>query len=96
MQARFDGRFLSPAYQLGGTVALNMALDEPDLARQLAGLISISAPLDMQAASAAFHRPRNWLYMRYIQRTEVNRPAGPARYACGPVPCARCGNLMIS
>lgn len=66
MQARFDGPIFITGVSLGGTVALNMALDEPELARQLAGLVTISAPLDMQAASTAFHRPRNWLYMRYI------------------------------
>ncbi len=66
MQARFAGPIFISGVSLGGTVALNLALDEPDLASQLAGLVSISAPLDMQAASTAFHRPRNWLYMRYI------------------------------
>ncbi len=85
MQARFAGPIFISGVSLGGTVALNLALDEPDLASQLAGLVSISAPLDMQAASTAFHRPRNWLYMRYIlsglKKLALHQPA-PGTSAC--------------
>ena len=87
MQARFDGPIFVTGVSLGGTVALNMALDEPELACQLAGIVTVSAPLDMQAASAAFHRPRNWLYMRYIlaglQRLARASP-NPARLPADP------------
>ena len=54
------------AHSLGGTAALNMALDFPDAARQLAGLITICAPLDMVATAAQFHAMRNWPYIRYM------------------------------
>ena len=87
MQAHSVGPIFITGVSLGGTVALNMALDEPDLASQLAGLISLSSPLDMQAASAAFHQPRNWLYMRYIlaglQRLARTSP-DPARLPVDP------------
>lgn len=67
MAARFDQLpVFVVGVSLGGTAALNMTLDDPSLSGRLAGLVTISSPLDMLAASDSFHRPRNWLYMRYI------------------------------
>lgn len=54
------------AHSLGGTTALNMALDFPDTARRLAGLVTIGTPLDMAATAAAFNARRNWPYIRHM------------------------------
>ena len=54
------------AHSLGGTAALNMALDFPDAAARLAGLITIGAPLDMVATARRFSSRRNALYVRYM------------------------------
>ena len=54
------------AHSLGGSVALNMLLDFPDKAASLAGMITISAPLDLIESSVQFHKMRNHLYVRYI------------------------------
>ncbi len=64
------------AHSLGGTAALNMALDYPDRLAALTGLVTICAPLDMTATAARFHAPRNWLYIRYML-------AGMKRIAAG-------------
>ena len=53
-------------HSLGGTAALNMALDHPGAAGRLAGLVTVGAPIDMTATARKFHRPRNWLYMRHM------------------------------
>ena len=54
------------AHSLGGTAALNMALDFPRRAARLAGLVTIGAPLDLIATSRKFGKRRNWLYTRYM------------------------------
>ena len=54
------------AHSLGGTAALNMALDFPDEAARLRGLVTIGTPLDMTATARRFSRPRNRLYVRYM------------------------------
>lgn len=54
------------AHSLGGTAALNMALDFPDTASRLAGLVTIGTPLDMVATAARFNAPRNRLYIRHM------------------------------
>lgn len=53
-------------HSLGGTAALNMALDYPGTASKLAGLVTIAAPIDMVATAKKFHLPRNRLYVRYM------------------------------
>jgi len=55
-------------HSLGGTAALNMALDANCASgtSQLAGLITVGAPLDMALTAHRFHARRNWLYMRYM------------------------------
>lgn len=53
-------------HSLGGTAALNMALDHPGVAKLLAGLVTVGAPIDMTATARKFHHPRNWLYLRYM------------------------------
>ena len=72
------------AHSLGGSVALNMALDYPDEASWLAGLVAISSPLNMIASNARFHKPRNHLYMRYIlsaiQKLAATCPELPQSY----------------
>ena len=40
------------AHSLGGTAALNMALDHPQAAARLAGMAVVSTPLDMVATAA--------------------------------------------
>ena len=54
------------AHSLGGTAALNMALDFPQAAARLAGLVTIGTPLDMVATARQFSSPRNALYVRYM------------------------------
>ncbi|MEL0303998.1 MAG: alpha/beta fold hydrolase [Rhodobiaceae bacterium] len=54
------------AHSLGGTAALNMALDFPQQAARLAGLVTIGTPLDMVATAARFSSRRNALYVRYM------------------------------
>lgn len=53
-------------HSLGGAVMLNMIVDHPHQLEGLDGAVSISAPIDMHAACQQLHRPRNWLYMRYL------------------------------
>ena len=43
-----------------------MVLDFDDAARRLAGLVTISTPLDMVATAVRFHAPRNRPYVRYM------------------------------
>ncbi|MDA7598755.1 alpha/beta fold hydrolase [Alphaproteobacteria bacterium] len=66
-RARHKGdRVVMMAHSLGGTAALNMALDFPDRSAALDGIITISTPLDMVVSSRQFHAPRNWPYIRYM------------------------------
>ena len=53
-------------YSLGGKAALNMALDYPEAAGRLAGLVTVGSPIDMMITARKFQRHRNWLYLRYI------------------------------
>jgi len=54
------------AHSLGGTAALNMALDFPAEAARLAGLVTVGTPLDMTATAQKFSSRRNALYVRYM------------------------------
>ena len=54
------------AHSLGGTAALNMALDFPRETARLAGLVTIGTPLDMMATSRRFSRHRNRVYGRHM------------------------------
>ena len=54
------------AHSLGGTAALNMALDFPGAAARLAGIVTIGTPLDMVATSRRFSRHRNRVYGRHM------------------------------
>ena len=54
------------AHSLGGTAALNMALDFPQETARLAGLVTIGTPLDMMATSRRFSRHRNRVYGRHM------------------------------
>ena len=54
------------AHSLGGTAALNMALDFPEATARLAGLVTIGTPLDMVATSRRFNRHRNRVYGRHM------------------------------
>jgi len=54
------------AHSLGGTAALNMALEFPDAAARLCGLVTIGTPLDMVATARQFSSRRNALYVRYM------------------------------
>ncbi|GIS12672.1 MAG: hypothetical protein CM15mP115_18230 [Alphaproteobacteria bacterium] len=54
------------AHSLGGTAALNMALDFPGAAARLAGIVTIGTPLDMVATSRRFSRLRNLAYGRHM------------------------------
>ena len=65
--ARFDGLpIFILGHSLGGTAALNMALDYPKASARLCGLINVGAPLDMAATARQFNAPRNWIYQRYM------------------------------
>lgn len=54
------------AHSLGGTAALNMALDFPEATARLSGLVTIGTPLDMMATSRRFNRHRNRVYGRHM------------------------------
>ena len=54
------------AHSLGGTAAINMALDFPEATDRLAGLVTIGTPLDMVATSRRFNRHRNRVYGRHM------------------------------
>ena len=54
------------AVSLGGSAALNMAIEQADL--PIKGLAVISAPVDLLDCSHYFHKLRNYPYMRYILR----------------------------
>ena len=72
------------AHSLGGTAALNMALDFPDQAARLAGLVTIGTPLDMAATARRFSSRRNALYIRYmlagLKDIAATAPGLAARY----------------
>ena len=72
------------AHSLGGTAALNMALDHPREAARLAGLVTIGTPLDMAATARRFSARRNWLYVRYmlggLKSIAATTPGLEARY----------------
>jgi predicted alpha/beta-fold hydrolase len=72
------------AHSLGGTAALNMALDFPDQAARLAGLVTIGTPLDMAATAQRFSSRRNALYIRYmlagLKDIAATAPGLAARY----------------
>ena len=53
-------------HSLGGTAMLNMALDYPEAASRLDGLVTICAPIDMATTARKFHGPRNRLYVKYM------------------------------
>jgi predicted alpha/beta-fold hydrolase len=57
-------------YSLGANVALKMAGELGEEARGLlAGIVSVSAPIDLAACSAAIEEPRNFLYQnRFVSR----------------------------
>lgn len=66
-EARFDGMpIFMLGHSLGGTAALNMALDFPISSARLCGLITVGAPLDMTATAQQFNARRNWIYQRYM------------------------------
>ena len=75
---------LMMAHSLGGTAALNMALDFPDQAARLQGLVTIGTPLDMTATARRFSRPRNRLYVRHmlagLKQIAADAPGLAARY----------------
>jgi predicted alpha/beta-fold hydrolase len=52
-------------YSLGGNMLLKYLGEEGARARCLAA-VSVSAPIDLAATSAAFHRPRNRIYLHYL------------------------------
>ena len=54
------------AHSLGGTAALNMALDHPQTAARLAGMVVVGTPLDMVATAKRFRARRNHLYARHM------------------------------
>lgn len=54
------------AHSLGGTASLNMALDYPQIAARLAGLVVIGTPLDMVATARRFCALRNRAYARHM------------------------------
>ena len=56
------------AHSLGGTAALNMALDHPRSAARLSGLVVVGTPLDMVATAERFRARRNRLYSRHMLR----------------------------
>ena len=64
------------AHSLGGTAALNMALDFPDAAARLAGLVAIGTPLDMVATARRFRARRNRVYARHMLLALKNLAAG--------------------
>ena len=56
------------AHSLGGTAALNMALDHPQAAARLAGMAVVGTPLDMVATAKRFRAWRNRVYAGYMLR----------------------------
>jgi len=64
------------AHSLGGTAALNMALDHPQAAARLAGMVVVGTPLDMVATAARFRARRNRIYARHMLRALKHIAAG--------------------
>ena len=64
------------AHSLGGTAALNMALDHPRAAARLSGLAVIGTPLDMVATARRFRARRNRVYARHMLLALKNLAAG--------------------
>ena len=56
------------AHSLGGTAALNMALDDPQTAARLAGMVVVGTPLDMVATARRFRAGRNRIYAGWMLR----------------------------
>lgn len=64
-------------YSLGANMLLKYLGEEGAGARCLAA-VSVSAPIDLAATAAAFHRPRNRIYLHYLlsrMKTESLAPA---------------------
>jgi predicted alpha/beta-fold hydrolase len=75
-------RLLLVGFSLGGNLALKLA-GEPDPGEQLAGVVSVSAPIDLAEASRRIHARRNAFYHRYLlgnlkrQLLEPGPPVAP-------------------
>ena len=52
-------------YSLGGSMLLKF-LGEEGRSAPLCAAAAVSVPIDLSAACGRFHRPRNWLYKRYL------------------------------
>ena len=52
-------------YSLGGGMLLKY-LGEEGRSAPLCAAAAVSVPIDLSAACSRFHRPRNWLYKRYL------------------------------
>lgn len=75
-----DRRRRTPAwvvgFSLGGNMALKLAGEmETDAQRVLAGVVAVSAPVDLKACTMRLAERRNWLYQRHFLRSMRRRLA---------------------
>jgi len=75
-----DRRRRTPAwvvgFSLGGNMALKLAGEmEADARRVLAGVVAVSAPVDLKACTLRLAQRRNWLYQRHFLRSMRRRLA---------------------
>ncbi len=75
-----DRRRRTPAwvagFSLGGNMALKLAGEmESDARRVLAGVVAVSAPVDLKACTLRLAQRRNWLYQRHFLRSMRRRLA---------------------
>lgn len=75
-----DRRRRTPAwvvgFSLGGNMALKLAGEmETDALRVLAGVVAVSAPVDLKACTMRLAERRNWLYERHFLRSMRRRLA---------------------
>jgi predicted alpha/beta-fold hydrolase len=82
-------------FSLGGNVVLKLAGELGDAARELlAGVCSVSAPIDLAAAVEALDRPENALYQRRFvsrlkQRIRIRHRQYPERFTLDHLPKIR-------
>lgn len=61
-------------FSLGGNMALKLAGEmEGDAARVLAGVVAVSAPVDLKASTMRLAERRNWLYQRHFLKSMRKR-----------------------
>lgn len=81
LQAQGRGPVWLVGFSLGGNVVLKLAGELAEAARgSIAGVCSVSAPIDLAASAGRIHEPDNWIYERRFLRHMRTRLMATGRY----------------